>query len=330
MTLQCHLATFMGPLRLVLTARWNAGKLRKLSAGSLGHARLQHQLPRSPDPRPRADGFPALVSSHGGDCAALLGAAGIDPRLLDAPDATLPMARLVTLLNGSAERLAAPDLGLHLAQLRDIDVLGALALVVRNSATLGDALAAISRNMSYHSPGLKIDVEADPLRPAMTRLRFALRPGAELPLRHAMELSMGVGVRFIAGVTGEDGADWHIGFRHDSPLDAEQYRKYFRAPVLLAQAQDTLSFPTRLLAFPISPYGSALQEAAERHVGNLIRRSPLDLVQQVESLVDRRLASGGGTLVRVARQIGLHERTLQRRLKEHAVFRNLYSGFSTA
>ena len=52
--------------------------------------------------------------------------------------------------------------------------------------------------------------------------------------------------------------------------------------------------------------------------------------QQVESLVDRRLASGGGTLVRVARQIGLHERTLQRRLKEHAVFRNLYSGFSTA
>lgn len=265
-------------------------------------------------------GFATLVGRHGADCAALLGAAGIRAKVLDEPESTLPMARVITLLNGSAERLAAPDFGLQLAQLQDIDVLGAVALVARNCATLGEALAAIARNMSYHSPGLKLALEEDPLHTGMMRLRLALDPGAALPLRQAMELSMGVALRFLTSVTGQSGAGWQVGFRHDSPLSAAEYGQHWRASVRLEQDADTLSLPARLLATSISPYGTALQAAAERHVGNLIRRNPLDLSQQVEALVDRQLATGGGTLVQVARQMGLHERTLQRRLKEQAVY----------
>jgi AraC-like DNA-binding protein len=47
-----------------------------------------------------------------------------------------------------------------------------------------------------------------------------------------------------------------------------------------------------------------------------MRRYPLDVQQQVEALIERQLAGGRCTIGLVARQMGLHTRTLQRRLDQ--------------
>ena len=265
-------------------------------------------------------GFASLVDAHGGDAAALFEAAGVPRHALDTPDVPVSMADLMALLNRAARELNAPDLGLQLAQRQDITVLGAVALIAQHSATVGEACAAIARHLPYHSPGMAMHIENDAARPGYTQFRLVLQPGRAVEQRQGVELAVGVMHRFLRMVTGDAGDGWHLSLRHAGAVPGVRYGDYFGGPVLLEQADDKLSIPSHLLQVEVAPGQQALRMAAERHVGNLTRRFPLDITQQVEALVERHLAAGGGSLVQIARELGLHERTLQRRLKERAVF----------
>jgi AraC-like DNA-binding protein len=265
-------------------------------------------------------GFASLVERHGGDLAKLLDHAGIPAATLAVPEAPVLLARAMTLLEDAAAALDVPDFGLQLSLLQDINVLGAVALFARHSATLGDALAAIARNLPYHSPGVQLHIEDDPDRPGHSQLRLVLDTGVAIPRRQSIELSFGIAQHFLTMAAGPPGPDWQLSLSHDSPLDAAHYRRYFSGQVLLKQRKDALSFPSRLLASALSPDTGALHDAAQRYVSNVIHRFPLDITRQVEALVDRQLAAGGGSLIQVARELGLHERTLQRRLKEQGVY----------
>ncbi|MES2319400.1 MAG: AraC family transcriptional regulator ligand-binding domain-containing protein [Pseudomonadota bacterium] len=264
-------------------------------------------------------GFRALVREHDGDWAALLDAAAIPACALDAPDTLLCLDSVMLLLTTSASRLGVPDFGLQLAQKQDIGVLGPVALIAHHAATLGAALTAVARNMPYHCPGLQMKVEADAARAELTHCRFEFNGGTPQTRRHIVELCLGVAQRFFLEVSGEDGRDWRIDFRHDGPMPLADYGKYFRGEVRLGQARNGLSFPSSLLDVAIPSGDAPMQAAAERHVGNIMRRFPLDLPQQVETVVSRHLADGGSSLVQIALHMGIHERTLQRRLKEHGV-----------
>jgi AraC-like DNA-binding protein len=265
-------------------------------------------------------GFADLVARHGGDVRAMLAAAGLAPQVLDAPDSPLALTRMAALLHAAASSLGVPDFGLQLARSRDINVLGPVALFARHAATVGDACAAIQRNLPYHTPGMHFYIGPDPALPGYTEIRFTADLDQSAPLQQITELWLGMVHNFLSSVTRDDGRAWRVEFRHSSTLPASCYRQYFSGTVCSRQPHDRVCIPTSLMAVEVAPGNSMLQEAAERYVSSVIRRFPLDIVQQVEGLVDRDLASGGGNLVQVAGLLGLHERTLQRRLKEHGVF----------
>jgi AraC-like DNA-binding protein len=265
-------------------------------------------------------GFATVVARHGGDLTALLDGVGIAESVLDAPEATILLARFTALLDDAAQALDVPDFGLQLSQHQDINVLGAVALFARHSANLGEALQAIGRNLPYHSPGVQLQLGDDPTRAGFTRLSLKLDAGIDVPRRQIIELGFGIAQHFLQMASGESGENWQVNFGHDSPLSQAQYRSYFAGRVQQRQDSDCLSFPTRLLEIAMAPDSGALQQAAQRYVSNVIRRFPLDITRQVEALIDRQLATGGGSLIQVARELGLHERTLQRRLKEQDVF----------
>jgi AraC-like DNA-binding protein len=277
------------------------------------------QFPSVPVRARALTGFADLVAAHGGDPAALMAGAGLPLAVLEAPEDAVPLARAMVLLEDAAEALGVPDFGLQLAQKQDINVLGAVALFARHSATLGEALAALARNLPYHSPGLRMAIGIDPARPGNARLRIEFDPGVELPQRQAIELSFGVTSHFLRMTSNDSGAGWTLSLRH-AALPGTVYRRYFSGAVLCGQDSDALSFPAQLLETALAPDSVALQAAAQRYVSSLVRRFPLDIARQVEALLDRQLAGGGGTLVQVARNLGMHERTLQRRLKEQGVY----------
>jgi AraC-like DNA-binding protein len=265
-------------------------------------------------------GYAELVTRHGGDVTALLAGVGLTRQVLDAPDMPLALNHMAALLHHSAVTLGVPDFGLQLARSRDIKVLGPVALFARHAATVGEACAAIRRNLPYHAPGMYFHIGADPDLPGYTEIRFKGDMDQSAPLQQIIELWLGMVHNFLHSVTGDDGSAWMVEFRHAGSEPATSYRKYFNGRVRARQPHDRVSLPSALMEIEVAPGNTVLQEAAERYIGSVIRRFPLDIVQQVEALLERDLASGGGTLVQVARMLGLHERTLQRRLKVQQVF----------
>jgi AraC-like DNA-binding protein len=260
-------------------------------------------------------GFPDLVRAHGGDPAALLARARISPAALRNPDAPIALDRLARLLDAAATVLGVPDFGIQLAAQQGFTGLGAIALIAQNANTAGEALRGVGRNLRYHTAGARLELVDDP-RAGCTEIRYDMNLGPGVPRRQALELSYAVALGFVRLVTGTDPAGWRIDFTHTEGMSAARYLEAYGCPVQLGQRVDRLVLPTQVLDAPIRPENAELRIAAERCVANVMRRYPLDVQQQVEALIERQLAGGRCGIDLVAGQMGLHTRTLQRRLDQ--------------
>jgi AraC-like DNA-binding protein len=270
---------------------------------------------RSPQVRARGlTGFAELVAQHGGDCDALMGSVGISAQLLKTPDATLDHQKLVMLLERAAVQLKLNDFGLRLAKLQGIEILGPVALMARHAANVGDAIAAVGRHLPYHSPGAEVQLDIV-LSQGRACLRYDLHLPTQLPHRHNSELALAIAVKFLRLVSLAAPDGWVVHFSHSDGLTPSQYRRHLGCEVRLAQDFDGVSFPASLLDVAIDTSDPALARVASSFVSDVIRRFPLDIDLQVETLIARQLASRGCTLPRIAQQLQLPERTLQRRLQ---------------
>ena len=265
-------------------------------------------------------GFESLVSSLGGDPVALLKNVGLSPGDLENPEHCIALEKVARLVENTALTLAIPDFGLRLAAQQDISVLGAVALIAQYSATVGEALTGIARHLPYHTPDAALSVEEDPGLPGYIRICYRLSLQDDWPRRQTIELSYSIMRNFLLLLTGNQGADWHLSFRHSAGCSADVYQSHAFGNAQFSQQEDALSIPAHLLSIAIGANDNLVREAAERFLRNLVRRFPLDVTRQVETLVERQLASGGSSLQRIAEQLGLHERTLQRRLHEQGSY----------
>lgn len=264
-------------------------------------------------------GYLALINQLGGNSEVLLRAVGLTAGQLEDPDSTIGLVRAVTLLELSARELKVKDLGLQLASFQDISVLGPAALLMRYAATIGEALDAVRCNLGYHSPGVSLELDADQ-RDGYTQIRFHFALPTQVPQRQAIELAFGVTVRIIRFLSSNVSDEWEIWLTHDDDFVISRYREHFHCRVRLGQNHDALIVPTSLLSVQIKEASFELSQMAERIITSIVRRFPLDLAAQIETLVARQLSTGRCTLSVIARQLTLHERTVQRRLGEQGIY----------
>lgn len=265
------------------------------------------------------DGYLALINQLGGDSEALLQAAGLTSAQLEDPDSTIGLVRAINLLELSARELKVKDFGLQLAGFQDISVLGPAALLMRYAATIGEAVDAIRGNLGYHSPGVSLELEADQ-RDGYTQIRFDFAVPAQISQRQGIELAYGVIVRILRFLSSNVSDEWEIWHTHDDDFITARYREHFHCRVRLGQNHDALIVPTSLLSVRIKEASVELSQMAERIVTNIVHRFPLDIAAQIETLVTRQLSTGRCTLSVIARQLSLHERTVQRRLGEQGIY----------
>jgi AraC-like DNA-binding protein len=260
-------------------------------------------------------GFAEVASSRGGDVAGLLEAVGLDADLLTNPDAMIPFRPAAALLDRAAETLELPDIGLRLGDYQDMSILGPVALTARHAADVREALQALVRHMPYHTPGTQLSLNTDTAA-GVTSLHCGL-PGFDgPPSRHVVELSYVIACKALRMIAQDAGTDWQVNLPHSPAVSATCYRKAYGCTVCFEQPFDALIFPSELLDARIDQANDELRRKAERYINDVVQRFPLDIGKQTSALVDRHLATGHFGLREIARQLGMHERTLQRRLSE--------------
>ena len=263
-------------------------------------------------------GFAELVKELGGDAEALLRDVGLTTQMLAQPEATISMSGAVTLLENAAAQLAAPDFGLLLAQRQDFSALGPIALVARRADTVGNALIAIARNLPYHVARTSLRMEAGPAE-ELIWLRYELPSEICGAHRQSVEMCCLLLIQTLRMLRGDIGADWQVVFAHPPGVPLSRYREIFECEVACRQSGNGVIIPKALLEQVLDNGNPHIRVAVERFVAHLIRRNPLDLVQQIEELIARQLANGDCSLAGIAQQLAMNERTLQRRLEAQQV-----------
>ncbi len=269
-------------------------------------------------------GFYELVTRLNGNADALLRRFNIEPDKVKNLEGVLPFQTTINLVEETARQLDCPDFGLRLAQQQDLMILGPLAAVALNAPTVGDALRAIIDCLHYYVGGLHMALDSDG-ETGHSALSFTT--AGELPIsRQRAELTLGVVHKALTILGGDDFRPQAVWLECDEPLH-DSYREFFDSPIVFSQDRDALLLSADQLEKKIEHNDPQLHQYLSDFINDTLRDRPMDLEQQVEQLISWLMPIQRCSLQEVANQLGLHKRTLQRRLAERSIiFEELLDG----
>jgi AraC-like DNA-binding protein len=248
-----------------------------------------------------------------GELAEILRLAGIDPALLGSSHRRISARQLAVAWTALEQAADDPNLGLHLGELRDGFPPGhVLFSAMLNSPTLGQALQRYCR---FH------DLMGDPVEPVLTRsadhtlLRLRARAGVTLHRQH-VECLFCLLVSILSQLSGAR-FEGQVRFAHPRPDDISEHLRIFGPGVHFAQPTDELAVADSYLERPITAADTELLGVLERYAERLLDRlhPARTWSARVAELLGRALCDGNPGLGRVARQLGVSQRSLQDRLR---------------
>lgn len=260
--------------------------------------------------------FAELVEGLGGDPARLLREAGI----ADGEDATYRQA--IHLLENAAAALSRPDFGLRLAQRQGGGAMfGPLGQAMRNSLSFGDALHYVGRHSYAHSLAARIRLVRQP--EGTFSAHDILLEG--VPVRtQLIEQLLLVGHLAAMEITGGHARVRRVHFRHQPVSPLRIYRHHFGCEVRFGQSEDGVLFSAADLACPIVDPDAQAFERIAAFIDSAFPRQRPPLHAEARGVIMRFLGSERCSNEAVAAELGLHPRTLHRRLKaEGASFQQI-------
>lgn len=255
------------------------------------------------------------ATTGGLDAHALARSHDLDPAALADPDARFPHAVWVALWDEVAARCGDPALPLHAAEKLAAGHWDVIDYVVGSSDTLGDAFRRFERHFPLISTGVRHHFRVGP-RDA----RIVREPAAgAVDSPAGAEFSFANIVLRFRRMTARPWNPTRVAFVHAPAAPLEAYARVFGGPALFRQPANEIVLPREALALPMKEAAPELCAVLDRHAVLLVARLP----DETASLRDRlehalALALRGRTpsLASVAKQLGVTERTLQRRLGE--------------
>jgi AraC-like DNA-binding protein len=259
--------------------------------------------------------FAELVRAGGHDPEPLFAAARIAPDAVNEPDQFVPYRQMIELLEDAADRLGCPDFGLQLAQRQYAEgILGPLDIAMRNSATVAAAWRFCAAHAYTYSSGVHLAIAED-----RGQTRTAIRFELLLPrlyrqrqvVEHALMMSH-LATRMFSGGRSTPREVW---FRHD-PLDgASAHEEMFGCRVCFARPYNALFYAGADFDVPVVGRNDRVLQLATYFIDSRFP-SPQALIRtRVRLAIEQQLSDGNSSQTEVAAELGMHPRTLQRRLR---------------
>ena len=258
-------------------------------------------------------GFRDVVEQFGGDAAVLAAQYRVPLEAIDSDDVLVSDIAMAKLLEGTARALPCPDLGLRISEYQDIGILGPLAVAIQNSPTVGAALECASQFLFLHSPVLRFTIVADPEgRPGDVGLCYGSSEGT--PPRQAIDAILAFSHRMIRFLVDGPYGLHSVHLSHLPKAPAARYTDFFGAEVRFGRPASLLRVPRSLLDRPLAGVDGTLRDIALDYLHSHFPEPGRVVAPQVRTTIDRMLGTSPPRIDSAARLLGMHARTLQRRL----------------
>lgn len=264
-------------------------------------------------------GFVPLVEELGGDPDVLLERHGMAREQLAADDDLVPITAHDRMLDATAAALACPDLGLRLAMMQDLSILGPLALAVESSSTAAQAVECASRFLFVHSPALSIAVEPDPYgRRGVVALTYRkdLRESTYSP--QGIELGLGLFFRIAGFLVGGQIGLRSVELSHAPLSPVRRYTDFFGTDVKFGRPVAALRVQRRVLDERFAAANEGIRHVAVQFLAERFSDPGTSIAQRVRLVLAETLSTAP-PLTHVAALLAMHPRTLQRQLAAEGV-----------
>ena len=284
--------------------------------------------PFAPEERPPAVGTATVSSEYlrlfataaevrGLDVGPILAASGIDPAFLARPRARVSAAAAEEAWKGTTSRLRDPLFALKLGESIPLGAMSLIDYVVMSSADVGHALSRVTR----FAP-LMGDAEQLTLTREGDEAHFRFHNLGSLP--YPIEMIVGVFVRRARDLFGPSWSLRRVCFAHAPLGPRSTYDRVCQAPIKFEMPFTEAVFARDLLALPMPGADARLNAILTGEAeGALAALTPAagapSFIGAVKRMLEDGLLERDLTLTRLADQLGVSTRTLQRRLRAAGV-----------
>lgn len=269
-------------------------------------------------------GYPELVTELGGDPGALLLAAGVPDGSVGAHDIFVPYRAVILAVESAATATGCPDFGRRLALRQDIGNFGPLGVAARTAATVGGGFSIVERFLSAYSPAISARIIPG-ARAGESFYAFEVLIERSPPHPQTTELSLGVSLGIMRMMFDAPYAPLSVHLPHEALTPVRDYLAYFGCRPYFAQPVAGFTFRTVDLDRPLHRDDQAHQ-AMVRYLSGITAESP-GIAGSVRAMARQLLPTGAVSLELIAGQLGLHPKTLHRRLAvEGTTFAALVDG----
>ncbi|WP_430292827.1 AraC family transcriptional regulator [Pseudomonas sp. B1-22] len=271
-------------------------------------------------------GYDELVQELGADPNRFLSRFHIPPARQRTDDSFYLYRNAVLMLEATAVELKCPDFGLRLAKWQGLEMLGAVAVIARNSTTVLDAFQAIANYLYIHSPALLLKLQIDE-DAGWVQFEFQINELSTPQLRQSYELSMANAMQILKMLAGETAHPILVSFLHPKVNALSVYEGVFGSEVLFEQSWCGWRVPLALVRQPIDQADEQTLYYATNYLKSRYMPGSADLTLRVVELIGRLLPTGQCNVENVSIGLAMHPRTLQRRLlKEGVRYEDLLDG----
>ena len=261
-------------------------------------------------------GFPETLRELGIDIAQVLEAVEMPPGIFADRENPVSYSALARLFEVCDQRTNRDDLGLLIGRrtrLADLGLAGQLALC---GESVAEGLDRFIEHYNLHDTSATMSLA---VAGGYARFVWAITENGIDSTGHIQLAAMTIAFNFMQELCGAAWLPTAVTVASRSPANPQECHRYFRAPVRFDSGESAMIFEQRWLDRPLPPTDPLTRlrieaEAQARHAAILA-----DLPTTVRHILRKRLSSGELSMDHVAAVLGMHRRTLDRRLKQYGI-----------
>lgn len=254
------------------------------------------------------------LDALGLDGLALSRAAGLDPHLMDAPNARYPLALTTRFWTLAVQASGDPALGLRVSRFISPTTFHALGYALVASGSLREVFERIVR---YHP------VVSDALVMSFERVdehyefRFRMTDGSPRPAHEDMDALAAIYVRTCRNRLGRHYAPVAVQLMRPRPDNPQPWYDVFRAPMFFGAKENLLRFACDDLDRHLDDANPELAQHNETLLNRtLVQLSALTWERKVRGAIETQLPEGEPSAEHIAHTLHLSLRSLQRHLAD--------------
>jgi AraC-like DNA-binding protein len=259
--------------------------------------------------------IPAVLQALGHEPGPVLASTGFQPAQFTDPDTEIPYIAASRLLARCVAITGCRHFGLLVGERAGPSSLGVAGFMLQSAPDVGTALHGLVLHLDLHDQGgvPTLHISGD-----TTHLGYDIFLSGMEAAEQIYDISIAVGCNIMRSLCGKGWNPIEVLLSTRQPQNMSPYRRYFRAPIHFNADHSALVFPTRWLDYQISSADALLHQHLEKEAAklHLRRTTDTDIVGCLRKLLRKSLIARQCTVSDLARQLHIHERTLNRRLQE--------------